>query len=91
MQLVRIFTKTDEHGNNPYSSNERSLALFSSVSIVLLAGTMVVSLIVFFNFGKGLKDACEFACPPGGTQSNWSAEMHNSATVQLRPAAQGQE
>lgn len=59
IQLVRIYTAKNANGTNPYQSNQRSLTLFSAVSIALLAATMISSLLVLLNFGRGLKEASQ--------------------------------
>jgi len=48
--LLNVNTKT-------FNQTWKSLTVFSVIAIVLLIATMVYSVIVLRNFGKGLKDA----------------------------------
>lgn len=55
-KLVRIWQQV----STTYVNLEKSLTIFDMFSLVLLAACGVWGVMVWINFGKGLKQACEY-------------------------------
>jgi len=78
-KIVRIFEPSQR---NFYSSSRKTLATFTIISLCMLILTFFIAIKLYFNFGKGLKEAL-----PRRKKTVYKSEQDTSLSGKLEPSA----